>query len=197
MQSDKIMSKLESPTSPLSLSEWSEDVVLEDGQSCSFHSILPNEWCLLVLFRHAECMECNLLVHQLNSIQNHLFNWHIQVVGVGNGKIDSIQRLRKRLSISDRIILCSHPQRILHEKLGLKVSFAGAFGFKALWHTFKGFYDGHLQTSIATPMNQQSGLVLLNPQQEVCWIHRSQYLGDIPSYGDILEQVLIYRGGEE
>ena len=179
-----------------SMSDWTENIILEDDQGVPVNTLLPDGWCLFVLFRHAECMECNLLVHQLNTIQNHLSQWSVKVVGIGNGKIAGIRRLRQRLSISEEITLGTHPERELHKKLGLIVSFIGAFGAKALWHTFKGFYDGHLQTSIATPMTQQSGLILLNPKQEICWIHRSQYLGDIPSYGQILEQILIHRGGD-
>lgn len=174
--------------------QYTDSVVLEDGTQKSISAILPEGWCLLILFRHAECMECNLMVHRLNEIQNHLRNWHVRIVGVGNGKLESIRRLRKRLSISEEIILCTHPERALHQKLGLKVSFLGAFGLKAIWHTFKGFYDGHLQSSMAVPMRQQSGLILLNPRREMCWIHRSQYLGDLPSYGEILEQILIHQG---
>ena len=52
-----------------------------------------------------------------------------------------------------------------------------------------------MQRSIAFPMGQQSGLLLLNPKQEQVWLHRSEFLGDIPSQGEILEQVLIHRGG--
>ena len=179
-----------------SLSNWTDHIILENDQVAPLNTLIPKSWSLLVLFRHAECMECNLLVHQLNTIQNHLSQWEVKVIGVGNGKVEGIRRLRQRLSISDKITLGTHPERVIHKKLGLFVSLLGAFGPKALWHTFKGFYDGHLQTSIATPMTQQSGLVLLNPNQEICWIHRSKYLGDIPSYGQILEQILIHRGGD-
>jgi peroxiredoxin len=174
---------------------WSEEVILEDGSKCSISKILPASWCLLILFRHAECMECNFLIHNLNSIQNHFKNWDITLVGVTNGEVKTIQRLRKRLGIAKEIVLCAHPQRKLHKKLNLHSSFLGAFGLKAIWHILKGFYEGHLQSSITIPMKQQSGIVLLNDQKEICWIHRSKYLGDIPSYGEILEQVLIHRGG--
>ena len=175
--------------------DWSEKVILEDGSSQPLDSVLPAGWCLLVFFRHAECMECNLLAYNLNSIQNHFREWHIQLVGITNGKQHTINRLRERLSISKDIILCAHPERVLHQKLKLHTSFLGAFGLKAIYYTLKGFYDGHLQSSIARPMSQQSGLVLLNEQKEICWLHKSKYLGDIPSYGEMLEQILIHKGG--
>ena len=176
--------------------DWDEDVILEDGTPQNLSSILPQGWCLLILFRHAECMECNLLVHNLNVIQNHFREWDVQLLGVGNSNVDAIRRLRTRLSIAEDVILCAHPERSLHQSLQLHHSFLGAFGAKALWNTVHGFYQGHIQTSITTPMRQQSGIILLNPRKEICWIHRSKYLGDIPSCGELLEQLLIHRAKE-
>ena len=176
-----------SPTIPL----FEHLVTLENGTELPLKEIMPKSWCLLVLFRHAECMECNLLVHELNNLQNHLSQWAVQVVGIGVGSPTSLKRLRSRLGISENIILCAHPKRTLHKELQLKDSILAAWGPQAIWNTLKGFYQGHLQTSLAFPMGQQSGLVLFNPQHESCWIHRSQYLGDIPSHGVILEQIML------
>jgi hypothetical protein len=174
--------------------KWNHSVQNEQGEASLLETIMPEGWCLLVLFRHAECMECNLLVHELSSLQNHLAQWSVSVVGVGNGTVNSLKRLRIRLGISQDIVLCAHPERVLHKELALYDSFWRAWGVKAIWNTIKGFQQGHLQTSLAFPMGQQSGLVLLNPQRESCWFHKSRFLGDIPSSGAILEQVLLHRG---
>jgi hypothetical protein len=118
-------------------------------------------------------MECNLLVHELNTLQNHLKEWDVSIVGVGNGDVASLKRLRLRLGISMDVVLCAHSERTLHKELALHDSFWRAWGVKAIWSTIKGFQQGHLQTSLAFPMGQQSGLVLLDPERETCWIHRS------------------------
>ena len=168
-------------------------VTLEDGSEQPLGMLVPKNWCLLVLFRHAECMECNLLVHELNTLQNHLSQWGVQVIGIGVGEVASLKRLRDRLGIAESIILCAHPKRILHKQLQLKDSILAAWGPKAIWNTLKGFYHGHIQTGLAFPMGQQSGIILLNPERQSCWIHRSQFLGDIPSHGIILEQIMIAK----
>ena len=173
---------------------WEYNVQSEDGKTVSLKMLIPEGWCLMVLFRHAECMECNLLVHELNELQNHLREWEVSILGIGNGGVQSIQRLRSRLGISPDVRLCSHVERKLHKDLALHDSFWRAWGPKAIWNTIKGFQKGHFQSSLAFPMGQQSGVLLLNPQQEQKWIHRSEFLGDIPSQGDILKQVLIHKG---
>ena len=174
---------------------WEHKVLDEQGNECALNTLFPESWCLLVLFRHGECMECNLLVHELNELHTHLSKWGVSILGVGNGGVSSLHRLRTRLGISSSVVLCSHEQRVLHKDLKLHDSFWRAWGFKAIWNTIKGFQQGHLQSSLAFPMGQQSGLVLLNPQQEMMWIHRSEFLGDIPAQSTILEQVLLHRGG--
>ena len=172
---------------------FDQEVTLESGEQTQLKAILPKGWCLLVLFRHAECMECNLLVHELNTLQNHFAQWSVQVVGVGVGELASLKRLRTRVGIAPDVILCAHPKRELHKQLQLKDSILAAWGPQAIWNTLKGFYQGHIQTSLAFPMGQQSGIILLNPQRKSCWIHRSRFLGDIPSHGIILEQIMLAR----
>ena len=174
--------------------DWSYQVQQEDGTVRDLVQCIPSGWCLMVLFRHAECMECNLLVHELNELQNHLEEWDVTILGIGNSSVDALFRLRKRLGISSDIGLYTHGERKLHADLKLYNSFWRAWGPRAIWNTIKGFQRGHVQQSLGFPMGQQSGVVLLNPDKESVWIHRSQFLGDIPTQGEILEQVLIHRG---
>ena len=105
-----------------SILDWEDTVILEDASSVSLRTIIPPKWSLIVLFRHAECMECNLLVHELNTLHNHFAQWNTQVIGIGVGDVLSLQRLRTRLGIHEDVILCAHPTRVLHKKLGLKNS---------------------------------------------------------------------------
>ena len=62
-----------------------------------------------------------------------------------------------------------------------------------MWTIAKGFYDGFSQTRLGSNLPQQSGVVVLNREKEILWVHRSEYLGDIPQAGTILEQILIYK----
>jgi peroxiredoxin len=169
----------------------------ENGQQLSLNKVLPQSWSLLVLLRHAECIECNLIMHELNSLQEHLQQWNVKLVCIGNGQPSSLARVRSRLDIDPRIPLFSHPSLDLHKQLKLHNGFLRSWGPKAIWNTLQALAEGHLQTGLASPMNQQSGLVLLDPRQAIKWSHRSQFLGDIPNFGRILEQVLIYTNSLE
>ena len=71
---------------------WEYGVLDEEGSECSLNSLFPDSWCLLVLFRHSECMECNLLVHELNELHTHLKKWDVSILGVGNGGVPSLHR---------------------------------------------------------------------------------------------------------
>ncbi|MAA78943.1 MAG: hypothetical protein CL916_06755 [Deltaproteobacteria bacterium] len=173
---------------------WEYGVLDEEGRECVLSSLFPKSWCILVLFRHSECMECNLLAHELNELQGHLRKWGVSILGVGNGEVSSLHRLRTRLGISRSVVLCSHVERKVHKDLKLYDSFWRAWGLKAMWNTIKGFQQGHIQTSMGFPMGQQSGVVLLNPHREILWVHRSKFLGDIPTQSTILEQVLLHIG---
>jgi len=133
------------------------------------------------------------MIHELNSLQEHLQQWNVQLVCIGNGQPSSLTRVRDRLDIDPRIPLFSHPSLVLHEQLKLHNGFFKSWGPKAIWNTLQALGDGHLQTSLAFPMNQQSGLVLLDSDQTIKWIHRSHFLGDIPNFGRILEQILLNK----
>ena len=165
----------------------------EKGNAHSLQDILPDSWTLLILLRHAECIECNLVFHELNQLRVHLRQWNITLLPIGNGQPSSLQRVRKRLDIDQRIPLYCHPSLQLHRSLDLHHGFFRSWGAKALWSTFKAFGQGHLQTGLAFPMNPQSGLVLLNDQHTTRWIHRSRILGDIPPFDVILEQIVIHK----
>ena len=171
----------------------SDPILDEDGQSYAIQEILPASWTLLVLLRHAECIECNLVFHELNQLASHLRQWNIAMLPIGNGQPKSLRRVRERLNIDSRIPLYCHPSLQLHRSLDLHHGFFRSWGFKALRSTFKAFGQGHLQSGLAFPMNPQSGIVLLDEQHSVRWIPRSQFLGDIPPFGVMLEQILIHK----
>ena len=67
------------------------------------------------------------------------------------------------------------------------------YGPKGLFNIAQGWIQGFYQTRFGNNQAQQSGLVLFDSNREIQWIHRSQYLGDLPNVGDILEQVLLLK----
>jgi hypothetical protein len=174
----------------------SEVIYDEQGNSLSVEKVIPNSWTLLVLIRHAECIECNLMFHELNLLYHHLQEWGCGLVCIGNGKPPSLKRVRTRLAIDPKIALFCQPTLDLHKKLQLHNGIMRSWGGLALWSTAKALINGHLQTSLAFPMSPQSGIGLLNPNREPVWVHRSEYLGDIPNYGKILEQIILHKSNE-
>ena len=181
-------------TQPQSL--WDIDVLTEAGQSQKISELLQEQWTLVLLFRHAECIECSMLVYELQPMYAQLKQWNVQLLAVGNGPYESLARLRERLSLPASVTVCSDPTLQLHQNLELHSGWTRSFGGRAMMSFISAMIEGHFQTKLLAPnMPQQSGLVLLKPQKERCWQHSSTHLGDIPSAGEIMEQILLHRSG--
>ena len=67
------------------------------------------------------------------------------------------------------------------------------YGPKGLFNIAHGWMKGFSRSRFGRNQAQQSGLVLFDSNREVCWIHKSEHLGDLPEVGDILEQVLLLK----
>ena len=177
-------------SSPFRL-DW--NVQTEQGEHTTLSQALPNKAVLLILLRQSECMECSLLIVELNAIFAELTEWNVETVFIGNQDHEKLARVRQRLHLdADTILLCDPSQQI-HDGLNLNRASLGIRGIKSL---FKGFINGHMQTSYGQDNDLQSGLFLLDDQHLLCWEHRSEHLGDIPAAADILQAVLELRSGQ-
>ena len=172
---------------------WDCFVQNAQGDRFSLREKLPSKCSVVVFLRQGECIECSIMIHELQKLYGPLKAWDVPLIFVANGTFDTMARLRNRLALSESVSLFTDPSLEIYQKLGLHAGYGRSFGPRGMWTIIKGFYDGFSQTRLGTNLPQQSGVVVLDPQHTVLWIHRSEYLGDIPAAGSILEQVLRYQ----
>ena len=153
------------------------------------YTLLPESWCLLVLFRHAECMS-DPLVHGLNRPSCA----SSQVGGIHFGS-----RKRRCLIASQAlnavafssVVLCSHEERCSTKTSSYMILWR-AWGF-AVGNIIKGFQQGHSKAHGISD-GAAKRIDPSQPQREMMWIHRAN-LGDIPAQSTILEQVFCTEEG--
>ena len=169
-------------------------VFSDDGSEAVLEDQLTEGWSLLVFLRHSDCIECQLITHELNAILDALKQWSVSLTLVANCSWEDLKPLRDTLQLQPAIQLLTEPSLQVHQAVGLQNHIMGGFGPKALWNILKGTQKGfHQKLSLGENMGQQSGLFLLRPNRELVWSHRSNHLGDIPSQATILEAVLAHR----
>lgn len=179
----------------MSEENWSFEVLDEHGKTSTIGDLLSTSWNLMVMLRHGECIECNMLMYELKSLHLHLQEWGVALMLVGYQEPNKLARIRERLHLDPTVRLVTNPSQSIHRQLQLHSGFLGAFGPKALYNIVRGLFDGHVQTNFLGYHPQQSGLVLLDPQKQIKWKHRSTHLGDIPTSGQILAEILRFVSG--
>lgn len=168
-------------------------ILTEAGLETTISAQLSNAWNLIVFLRHADCIECQLITHELNSIYAALTQWSVQLTLVANCPWEDLSGLRERLQLQSGIAMVTEPTLKAHQLAGLNNSLVGGFGPRAMWNILKGTQKGfHQKLSLGDNMGQQSGLFLIRPNRQVAWSHRSKFLGDIPEQSTILESVLTH-----
>ena len=174
------------------------ELISEHNKTVALNDILAQQTTLVVLLRQGECIECVMMVDKLQTIYTNLYSLGVPIVFIGNGSPSSLPGLRKRLAISDSVPLYTDPTLKIYSELGLHTSLMRTFGPKGMFNIANGWLKGFTQTRWGEHQGQQSGLVLLDSNKQVRWLHISKYLGDLPKVGDILEQVLLLKvdGGE-
>ena len=149
------------------MDKWPFEVIDEEGQSKPLSQHLSPSWNLLVLLRHGECIECNMLMYELKSLYLHLQEWDVELILIAHQEREKLARIRERLHLDSAIRLVTNPSQIIHKQLELHHGFFRAFGPQALYNTLRGLFDGHVQTNFLGYHPQQSGLVLLDPEGQI------------------------------
>ena len=165
----------------------------ENGEVTTLSDILNHQTTLLILLRQGQCIECSMMVNELQQIYVDLMKLKINVMFIANDQVTALPNVRERLSISEQTVLLTDPTLNIYQDLGLHSSLMSTFGPKGLMNIAKGWINGFTQQKFGTNQSQQSGVVLLDAEQNIRWQHQSRHLGDLPQVGDILEQVLLLQ----
>ena len=136
---------------PSDNSIWETQVLTEEGGSPALSDLLNEGWTLLLLFRHAECIECSMVVYELQPIFAQLEQWDVELIAIGNGPQSSLARLRERLQLPESMTVCTDPTLQLHQKLNLNSGWMRSFGARAMLSLIGAMSDGHFQTKLLAP----------------------------------------------
>lgn len=162
----------------------------ESGEQVQLRDIRTPAPTLIVFLRQGECIECTMMIDELQKLYTHVIDWNIPLIFIANGPIDSLPKLRSRLNLSQSIPLYTDPSLEIYKAAELHSHWTRSLGPTALWNMTKGWANGYTQTKFGYNLPQQSGVLIFNAEGGVEWIHKSKHIGDIPSAGDILEVIL-------
>ena len=165
----------------------------EDNTQITLQTVLPLKPALVILLRQGECIECTMMIDRVQKIYIDLLKLDVPILFIANGEVNSLQRIRTRLSLSATTSLLTDPTLKIYHDFGLHSSMMATYGPKGLFNIAQGWMRGFSQSRFGVNQAQQSGVVLFDSKHEVKWTHRSQHLGDLPKVGDILEQVLLLK----
>ena len=168
-------------------------LLTENNIQTTLQTVLPTKPTLAILLRQGECIECTMMIDRIQKIYTDLMKLDVSIVFIANGEVNSLQRIRTRLALSESTTLVTDPTLEIYHDFGLHSSMMATYGPKGLFSIAQGWMKGFSQSRFGVNQAQQSGVVLFDSNRELKWIHRSQHLGDLPKVGDILEQVLLLK----
>ena len=167
-----------------------QPIYTETGETTSLDTVLPHQPTVVVFLRQGECIECTMMIDELQKLYSHVISWKIPLIFIANGAVTSMPRLRERLQLSASIPLFTDPSLAIYREAGLYYDWKRSVGPTAVWTIAKGLMSGFSQTRLGDHLPQQSGVVIFNSERTLEWIHKSEHIGDIPSSGSILEILL-------
>ena len=123
---------------------WDCTVQNEQGETFPLREKLQEQCSVVVFLRQGECIECTIMIHELQKIYGPLKKWGVPLIFVANGALNTLERLRERLALPESIPVFTDPSLEIYKKMGLHYGYDRSFGPKAMWTLVKGFYDGFL-----------------------------------------------------
>ena len=150
----------------------------EANTETKLKDVLLSKPTLVVLLRQGECIECTMVVDELQRIYSDLIKLDVPIVFIANGSVSSLSRIRTRLSLSTTTVLLTEPTMKIYADLGLKSSMIATYGPKGLFNIAQGWMSGFSQSKIGVNQAQQSGAVLFDAHRELKWI---QFAGFDPN----------------
>ncbi len=145
----------------------------------------------VVFLRHFACLACTEHVVLLAPRLHELTRLGVRVVYVGNGEARYIEAFVQRNAIdTDAVEVVTDPSLAVHRALQLPRSFWATYGPRALLGLFRALFGGFRQSSIEGDNFQQGGLLVVDGDQRVAFLHRDQASGDHAPMGEVVEAVM-------
>lgn len=169
----------------------SAEVLDAQGES----SALGERWregpVVLVFLRHFACLACTEHVTLLAPRLHELTRLGLRVIYIGNGAPHFIDAFVERTAIDlEAVELVTDPSLKVHESLELVHSAGSTYGPRALWGIARAFAGGFRQTRIEGENLQQGGVVVIDGQGRIAYLHRDRATGDHAPTNDVVDAAM-------
>lgn len=172
----------------------------EKGEAVPVGSLLGEKPTVLVFLRHFGCIACS----------EHLTAWKprfaeferlgIRVVLIGNGTTDHLKGFIERFGLEGEPVQAfTDPTLKLHRALSLKHSISSTMGPWSIKNALRAVSHGHWQTSVEGDPLQQGGLIIIDSDKRIQFIHCEKGVGDHVDVSDVLEaaaQLIVIQNEE-
>jgi peroxiredoxin len=141
----------------------------------------------LIFLRHFACIACTEHVTVLAPRLHELTRLGLRVVYVGNGEPRYIEGFIERNAIDVEVVeVLTDPSLAAHRALELHRSAATTYGLRALWNVGRALVNGFRPSTVEGDAYQQGGVLVVDRDGRVAYLHRDRATGDHASTTDVI-----------
>lgn len=142
---------------------------------------------VLIFLRHFACIACTEHVTILAPRLHELTRLGLHVVYVGNGEPRYIEAFVERNGIDPEVVsVITDPSLAAHRVLELPRSFGTTFGPRGLWNIGRELMSGFWSRELEGDEYQQGGVLVVDRDGRVAYLHRDRATGDHASTSDVI-----------
>lgn len=145
----------------------------------------------LIFLRHFACLACTEHVTLLAPRLHELTRLGLRVTYVGNGEPRYIAAFVERNAVDPEVVeVVTDPSLAAHQALELNRSFGATFGPRALLGLGRALVEGFRQSSIEGDNYQQGGVLVVDGDGRVAYLHQDRATGDHAPTGDVVDAAM-------
>ena len=149
----------------------------------------------VVFLRHFACIACSEHVALLAPRLHELARLGLRVVYVGNGEPRFIDAFVQRNGIEPGVVeVVTDPSLHAFEATGLHRLVLSTFGPRALLNLGRATLRGFHQRRVEGDTFQQGGVLVVDRQGKIAYLHRDERTGDHAPVGDVVDAALRVAG---
>jgi peroxiredoxin len=142
---------------------------------------------VLVFLRHFACIACSEHVALLAPRLHELTRLGLRVVYVGNGEPRYIEAFVERNAIDPEVVeVITDPSLAAHRALELRRSLGATYGPRALLGIGRALVGGFRQSAIEGDVQQQGGVLVVDRDGRVAYLHRDRATGEHADTSDVV-----------